>query len=81
VREEEGRQEERQCRLLNGPWNESQRPSGFGMWLIISANKRSISRRLSAKYRVQTKGLSASAIGPMTARHWHVQSRNSYGWL
>jgi len=48
------------------------------MWLIIPANKRSISRRLSAKYRVQAKGLSASAVGPMTARHWHAHSRNSY---
>lgn len=58
--------------------NESRRPCGFGMWLIIPANKRSISRRLSAKYRVQAKGLSASAVGPMTARHWHAHSRNSY---
>lgn len=74
----EGERREERAGYLTERWNESRRPCGFGMWLIIPANKRSISRRLSAKYRVQAKGLSASAVGPMTARHWHAHSRNSY---
>lgn len=49
--------------------------------LIISTNKRRISRRLSAKYRVEKRRAIGADHCPMTARHWHAHSRNSYSRL
>lgn len=49
------------------------------LYQLISAVH--ISRRLSAKYRVEKRRAISADHWPMTARHWHAHSRNSYSRL